>query len=102
MLYERQMNNAAAQVILKEMVETGFDPHRILEEKDLKQIIEPQNIVGIVDSVLADNPAIVADIKAGKITKAQYLVGQAMKLSKGKADPGIIRELLGNKLGITF
>jgi aspartyl-tRNA(Asn)/glutamyl-tRNA(Gln) amidotransferase subunit B len=100
MLYEHQMNSTVAQVVLKEMVKTGMDPHRILTEKDLRQLSDPKDIVGLVDQVLAENQEIVADIQAGKRTKAQYLIGQVMKLSKGKADPDIIKELLSNKLNL--
>jgi Asp-tRNA(Asn)/Glu-tRNA(Gln) amidotransferase B subunit len=41
-------------------------------------------------------------VKAGKLPKAQYLVGQVMRLSKGQADPTIVRQLLGNKLDISL
>ncbi|MFA6587508.1 MAG: Asp-tRNA(Asn)/Glu-tRNA(Gln) amidotransferase subunit GatB [Patescibacteria group bacterium] len=100
LLNEHQLNNTTALVLLQQMVKTGWDPHRIMSEQDLKQITDPRNIIGIVDRVLTENLEIVEDVKNGKVTKVQYLIGQVMKLSKGKADPDIVRDLLGNKLKI--
>jgi aspartyl-tRNA(Asn)/glutamyl-tRNA(Gln) amidotransferase subunit B len=100
MLAERHVNLTTAQVVLKQMVLTGKDPHDIVEAGNLTQVTDASAIVGIVDRVLAENADIVADVKAGKVAKAQFLVGQAMKLSKGQADPTIVRKLLANKLHI--
>jgi aspartyl-tRNA(Asn)/glutamyl-tRNA(Gln) amidotransferase subunit B len=102
MLAERHVNLTTAQVVLKQMVLTGKDPHDIVEGGNLTQVSDAAMIVGIVDRVLSENADIVADVKAGKVAKAQYLVGQVMKLSKGKADPTIVREFLANKLNITL
>ena len=102
MLAERHVNLTTAQVVLKQMVVTGKDPHEIVEAGDLTQVTDAAAIVGIVDRVLSENAEIIADVKAGKVAKAQFLVGQVMKLSKGKADPTLVRELLANKLGISF
>ena len=100
MLAERRVNLTTGQVVLKRMVESGESPEDIVREGDLTQVTDASAIVGIVDRVLQENAEIVAEVKAGKVAKAQFLVGQVMKLSKGQADPGIVRELLGNKLGI--
>lgn len=102
MLAERHLNLTTAQVVLKQMVLTGKDPHEIVEAGDLQQVTDATAIVGIVDRVLSENAEIVADVRAGRVAKAQFLVGQVMKLSKGQADPAIVRELLANKLGITL
>jgi aspartyl-tRNA(Asn)/glutamyl-tRNA(Gln) amidotransferase subunit B len=102
MLHERQVNLTTAQVVLKQMVATGKDPHEIVEAGNLHQVTDAAAILSIVDRVLSENVEIVAEVKAGKLPKAQYLVGQIMKLSKGQADPNIVRELLANKLGITL
>lgn len=102
MLTERHVNLTTAQVVLKEMALTGKDPHEIVEAGGLHQVTDAVAIIGIVDRVLSENSEIVADVKAGKVAKAQYLVGQVMKLSKGQADPTIVRELLANKLNITL
>lgn len=102
MLVERQMNTTTAQTVLGCMAESGQDPHHILEAGGLQQVSDPKDIVVFVDKVLTENPEIVAEIKAGKPQKAQYLIGQIMKLSKGKADPTIVRELIAGKLGIAL
>ncbi|MEK7631533.1 MAG: Asp-tRNA(Asn)/Glu-tRNA(Gln) amidotransferase subunit GatB [Patescibacteria group bacterium] len=102
LLAERKLNTTSAQVVLKRMVETGADPHEIIREGGLEQVTDAASIVQLVDRVLQENADIVAEVKAGKIAKAQYLVGQIMKLSKGTSDPGVVRELLAEKLGITL
>lgn len=102
MLAERRVNQTVGQQVLRKMVETGEDPHEIVSSGDLAQVTDARAIVGIVDRVLTDHPEIVADVKAGKLAKAQFLVGQVMRLSKGKADPAIVREFIQNKLGITL
>ena len=102
MLAERHVNLTTAQVVLKQMVLTGKDPHEIVDAGHLQQVTDAVTIVGVVDRVLLENADIAADVKAGRVAKAQFLVGQVMKLSKGQADPAIVRELLANKLGITI
>ncbi len=100
MLAERKLNTTTAQVVLKRMVETGADPQEIVSAGDLTQVTDAVSIVQFVDRVLQENEQIVAEVKAGKVAKAQYLVGQVMKLSKGTADPALVRTFLSQKLGL--
>ncbi len=102
MLAERHVNQTVAQQVLRQMAETGKDPHEVVEAGGLSQVTDAAEIVGLVDRVLTEHPEIVAEVKAGKIPKAQFLVGQVMRLSKGKADPAVVRQFIQNKLGITF
>ncbi len=102
MLVERRMNTTTAQTVLATMANTGEDPHHILEAGGLQQVSDPKDLVVLVDQVLREQAEIVADIKAGKLAKAQFLIGQVMKLSKGKADPAILRELIAGKLGVSL
>ena len=80
------------------MVETGGDPAKIVEEKGLKQVTDTGAIEAIVDKVIADNPDKVAEVKGGKEKLLGWFVGQAMKASQGKANPGILNEMLKKKL----
>lgn len=93
-----KVNSSAAQVLLKEMFLTGKDPDTVLEEKDLKQIDDSTALDSIVDEVIATNPGPVAEFKRGKAATLQYLVGQAMKASKGKGNPQKFSELFRSKL----
>ncbi|MBI1182215.1 MAG: Asp-tRNA(Asn)/Glu-tRNA(Gln) amidotransferase GatCAB subunit B, partial [Alphaproteobacteria bacterium] len=89
-----------AKDVFEIMVETGGDPARIVEEKGLKQITDTGFIEGIVDKVIADNPAQVEQYAGGANPKViGWFVGQVMKQSQGKANPGQVNELLKKKLG---
>jgi aspartyl-tRNA(Asn)/glutamyl-tRNA(Gln) amidotransferase subunit B len=77
----------------------GKDPEQIVRDNsDYQPIRDTSSIEPLVDEVLAANPQSVADFKAGKGRAFDYLVGQVMKLCKGKASPSIVNELLTKKL----
>ena len=80
------------------MAETGEEPEKIVEERGLKQVTDTGAIEAIVDQVIADNPNNVAAYKAGKTALAGWFVGQVMKASKGKANPGIVNKMIAEKL----
>lgn len=72
---------------------------RVIEEKGLKQVSDTGAIEAILDEVLAANPKSVDEYRAGKDKAFNALVGQAMKATKGKANPSLVNELLKKKLG---
>jgi aspartyl-tRNA(Asn)/glutamyl-tRNA(Gln) amidotransferase subunit B len=71
----------------------------LIESQGLKQITDTGAIESMIDSVLAANEAIVAEYKGGKLAAFNSLVGQCMKVAKGKASPAVVNELLKKKLG---
>jgi len=73
-------------------------PDAIIEAKGLKQISDTGAIGAMVDEVLAAHPAIVAEFRAGKQKAFNSLVGQVMKVAKGKANPSQVNELLKQRL----
>ncbi|WP_438448486.1 Asp-tRNA(Asn)/Glu-tRNA(Gln) amidotransferase subunit GatB [Gorillibacterium sp. sgz5001074] len=83
-----------AKTVFKAMLETGKDPQRIVEEQGLVQISDEGAIKAIVEQVVAANPQSVADFKAGKEKAIGFLVGQVMRESKGKANPGLANKLI--------
>jgi aspartyl-tRNA(Asn)/glutamyl-tRNA(Gln) amidotransferase subunit B len=90
-------NNAAKQVF--EALWAGEDDvDTIIADKGLKQESDSGAIEAIIDAVLAANPAMVEEFKAGKEKAFNALVGQAMKASKGKANPAQVNEILKQKL----
>ncbi len=90
-------NNAAKQVF--EVMWVGdSDVDAIIEKLGLKQVSDNGAIEAIIDEVLAANPAMVEEFKAGKEKAFNALVGQAMKASKGKANPAQVNEVLKRKL----
>ncbi|MGH8272596.1 MAG: Asp-tRNA(Asn)/Glu-tRNA(Gln) amidotransferase subunit GatB, partial [Gammaproteobacteria bacterium] len=74
------------------------DADAVIEKRGLRQISDPDAIAKIVDEVIAANPAQLADYRAGKDKLFGYFVGQAMKATKGKANPAELNRLLKDKL----
>ncbi|MBG9388673.1 Asp-tRNA(Asn)/Glu-tRNA(Gln) amidotransferase subunit GatB [Caenimonas aquaedulcis] len=91
-------NNAAKQVFEVLWTGEGSDVDAIIESKGLKQMNDTGALEAIIDEVLAANPDNVAQFKAGKDKAFNALVGQAMKASKGKANPAQVNEVLRRKL----
>ncbi|WP_036593540.1 Asp-tRNA(Asn)/Glu-tRNA(Gln) amidotransferase subunit GatB [Ottowia thiooxydans] len=92
-------NAAARQVFDALWVGEGADVDALIEAKGLKQMNDTGALEQIIDEVLAANPDNVAQFKAGKDKAFNALVGQAMKASKGKANPAQVNALLKSKLG---
>ena len=92
-------NNSAKQVFDALWAGEGADVDAIISAKDLKQSNDTGAIEAILDEVLAANPKSVDEYRAGKDKAFNALVGQAMKATKGKANPGLVNELLKKKLG---
>jgi aspartyl-tRNA(Asn)/glutamyl-tRNA(Gln) amidotransferase subunit B len=88
-----------AKDVFEQMFETKKDPEVIIEEKGLKQVSDTGAIEKIVDEVIAENDAQVQDYKSGNDRIFGFFVGQVMKKSGGKVNPGIANEILKKKLG---
>jgi aspartyl-tRNA(Asn)/glutamyl-tRNA(Gln) amidotransferase subunit B len=88
----------AKGTILYEMLDTGKMPEEIIKEKGLVQISDSGEIEKVIDDVIAKNPAEVERFKAGEEKLTGFFVGQVMKITKGKANPQIVNELLKKKL----
>jgi aspartyl-tRNA(Asn)/glutamyl-tRNA(Gln) amidotransferase subunit B len=78
----------------------GSDVDAVIEARGLKQMNDSSALEQIVDDVIAGNAANVEQIRAGKDKAFNALVGQAMKASKGKANPQQVGEMLRKKLGV--
>lgn len=92
------ISSKIAKKVFDEMWQSDTDPEKIVEEKGLVQITDSNAIEKIVDTVLVENPKPVEDYKGGNAKSIGFLVGQVMKLSKGKANPGVVNKLLKEKL----
>jgi aspartyl-tRNA(Asn)/glutamyl-tRNA(Gln) amidotransferase subunit B len=80
--------------VFAEMFATGKAPGLIVEEKGLKQESDIGAIESLCDEVIAAHPKSVEDYKAGKVAAINFLKGQVMRLSKGKANPNLVGEVL--------
>ena len=94
----KTISSAAAQQVFSEMFETGKSPATIVQEKGLAQVSDTGAIEKFCDEAIAANPNPVTDYKAGKLAALNSLKGHVMKLSKGKANPALVGEILERKL----
>ncbi|MCC3375834.1 Asp-tRNA(Asn)/Glu-tRNA(Gln) amidotransferase subunit GatB [Cohnella sp. REN36] len=92
------ISNKIAKTVFKAMLESGKLPQQIVEEQGLVQISDEGAILAIVDAVIAANPQSVEDFRGGKDKAIGFLVGQIMKETKGKANPGLVNKLLMDRL----
>lgn len=88
----------AARDIFPEMYRSGKPPEEIVRDKGLTQVSDEAALAAIIDDVLGKNPTQVEQYKAGKEQVLGFLVGQVMKASGGKANPGKVNELLKKRL----
>ncbi len=94
-----QISSLSAKEVLNKVLESGRKPVEIAEENGLLQKSDTEFITSVVRSVIAQNGPVVAEYKAGKVSSIQFLIGQAMKASKGSANPNIVKEILEKELG---
>jgi aspartyl-tRNA(Asn)/glutamyl-tRNA(Gln) amidotransferase subunit B len=87
-----------AKTVFDEMYKTGKEPVRIVEEKGLVQVTDSSEIEKIIEDVLAKDPVQVEAYRSGKEKLFGFFVGQVMKASRGKANPGLVNEILSKKL----
>ena len=87
-----------AKSVFEIMADEDKDPQIIVEEKGLKQQIDPKEIEKLIDKVITDNPDKVKEYKSGKDKLFGFFVGQVMKVSGGKANPQLVNEILKKKL----
>ncbi|HEV7925481.1 MAG TPA: Asp-tRNA(Asn)/Glu-tRNA(Gln) amidotransferase subunit GatB [Verrucomicrobiae bacterium] len=93
-----KISSKIAQDVFTEMFDTGKSPAAIVQEKGLVQVSDTGAIEKFCDDAIAANPNSVADYKAGRLAALNFLKGQVMKLSQGKANPNLVGEILEKKL----
>ena len=98
MIDEEIISNKIAKQVFEEMVKSGVNPEKIVEEKGLVQITDVNIILPIIDEVIAKNPDNVAKYKAGNDKLFGFFVGQVLKATDGKANPKVVNDLVIEKL----
>jgi aspartyl-tRNA(Asn)/glutamyl-tRNA(Gln) amidotransferase subunit B len=93
-----KISNKIAQEVFAETFTTGQAPGRVVETKGLAQVSDAGALESFCDQAIAANPGPAADFKAGKTAALNFLKGQVMKLTKGKANPALVGEMLERKL----
>ncbi len=98
LIYEGKISSKIAKMVLLEMFKTGADPSHIIREKGLTQITDTNEIKKIIKEVISKNPKAIEDFRKGKENAFQYLIGQIMAKTGGKANPQIVRDILNRTL----
>jgi len=93
-----KISSKQGKEVFAEMFASGKSPSAIVQERGIEQLSDTAAIERICDEVIAANPKPAADFKAGHAASLNFLKGQVMKLSKGKANPQRVGEILERKL----
>jgi aspartyl-tRNA(Asn)/glutamyl-tRNA(Gln) amidotransferase subunit B len=91
---KNMISSAAAKAVLAEIFLSGADPEIVIKEKNLFQVSDLKDLADIIAKIIADNPKVAEDYKKGKETVLQFLVGQVMKETEGRANPGVVAQQL--------
>ena len=88
-----------AKDVLEKAFASGQSPKAVVEAEGISQLSDTSELESIVDAIIAENPKAVEDFHAGKASAVQFLMGQVMKRTKGRARPDVVISLLQSKLG---
>lgn len=94
----KKINRNAGLEVFNEMFEKGTPPAEVVEKKGLSQVSDEGALEAFCDEAIAANPKSVEDFKNGKGAALNFLKGQVMRLSKGKANPAVVGDILAAKL----
>jgi aspartyl-tRNA(Asn)/glutamyl-tRNA(Gln) amidotransferase subunit B len=92
------VGSTAGRQVLEGMLDTGKAPSALVEELGLTQISDADALIEIVQEIVRNNPKPAADYRAGKQKAMAFFTGQAMKRTKGKANPVLLQELFAEEL----
>lgn len=98
MIDEGIISGKIAKYVFEEMFKTGKSAEQIVKEKNLIQISDQKELEEIIDKIVAENPKVIEDVLSGKKKAMGFLVGKVMKATSGKANPGIVNQILKKKL----
>jgi aspartyl-tRNA(Asn)/glutamyl-tRNA(Gln) amidotransferase subunit B len=88
------INSSVAKEVFEKIFNENIDPDQYVEEKGLKQVNDEGALRSAIEKVIAENPQSVEDYRNGKEKAIGFLVGQTMKAMKGKANPGMVNQIL--------
>lgn len=90
----RAINSSVAKEVFERIFEENIDPEKYVEENGLKTVSDDGALRSTIEKVIAENPQSVEDYHNGKKKAIGFLVGQTMKAMQGKADPGMVNQIL--------
>lgn len=100
MLNENKLSSTAAKEVLLHVITENRSPLKVAEEKNLLQVSDTGELEKIVSEVLKANDKAALDVANGEMKAIGFLVGQVMKASAGKANPGIVQQIIKKQLGV--
>lgn len=98
LIYKKEISSKIGKLVLAEMIKTGGDPTEIIKEKGLSQINDESQIIIVIDQVMQKNPKAVADYRNGKGNAFQFLVGQVLAVTRGRANPDVVKKIILERL----
>jgi len=96
------ITESIGRTVLSEMFSTGKGPDSIIDEKGLKPIEDDSALLKELEEIIRENPEAAARIKAGETKPVDFILGQVMKKTRGKADPKKVRDLIGKILSGSY
>jgi aspartyl-tRNA(Asn)/glutamyl-tRNA(Gln) amidotransferase subunit B len=93
------ISGPAAKAVFEEMFHSGKRAGEIIAEKKLSQISDAGEIREVVKQVMADNSEAVADYSSGKEQALTFIIGQVMRATRGRANPGVVKQIIIQELG---
>lgn len=94
MIDEGKLSSRSAKDILLVCVEGDQNPEKVANEKGLLQLQDVKALENVIDNVFQQNEKVLVDLRSGKVAALQFLVGQAMKATKGAANPAMLRSII--------
>ncbi len=98
MISASELSSRGAKDLLPVLIKEGGSPKGLAQKSGLIQKSDAGDLVPIIEKVITDNAAVTAEYKSGKTASLQYLIGQAMKATKGSANPEMLKKLIVEKL----
>jgi aspartyl-tRNA(Asn)/glutamyl-tRNA(Gln) amidotransferase subunit B len=98
LMIENQISNTAAKQVLTDIWSSGEHPDKVVERLGLKQVSDTSALIPAIEKVIAANPAQADEFRAGKEKLLGFFVGLVMKETQGKANPGMLQDLIKSKL----
>jgi len=95
---EGELSRASGREVLAAHIETGRAVREIVEAGGLRQISDAASLGSVIETVIAENPAAVADVRAGKAQAIGFLVGKVMQATRGQANAGVVQAALRARL----
>lgn len=94
------LSGKLAKGVLETCLNTGESPRQVIQKTGSTQVSDEGELTALIDQIMSANPDVVDKIKAGKGGATQFLVGQVMKETKGRANPDVVKRVLSDRLGL--